>query len=620
MATEQIRINYVVDKKQLDASNKSLKTTAKANDLVQKEVDQTNDKFKKQEKQLSKTNKAFAGLGGQLTALGNRFQIAGKGVGDMAAGMFKATTATGGVSKAMKVLKFAIASTGIGLLVVALGSLVSFFTKTQRGSDLLSKAMAGLGATVDVIVDRASALGESLFKAFDNPKKSIKALGDFIIDNIINRFKAVIDFVRLAGDGFRALATGDMEGLKQAATDAGQALIQLTTGFDKEQQAAIAKSIAGVTDEISKEAKAAQDLEDRRHKLREAENEFIVTKAKLRREIGASRLAVEEEQRAGESLEEANARRFKAAQDGIDAQNKLSDIELSLGREKLAILDEQLALGENLDEDNKALLIQKAALIDLDTQRDETLKRLITRQNAFNASTEESLAIDSEAIETKKSQIEDIATFELGAIEIVGAKKKETDDVVNESEIEGAEKTLSAITGVLNKKSLAGKAAAIAQVGIQTQVAATSALAPPPIGVGPVFGPILAGITIAAGLFSASKIAGINPKFEKGGRIGGNLHSGGGTMIEAERDEFMMSRKATNKYGFDLMNKINNLELNDLSMGSDGASINIIDTKLIAEQLKNMPQNIMNVDSEGFALHQRRGQYMISQKIERYST
>ena len=186
MATEKIRINYEVDKKQLDASNKSLGKTIKANDLTQKEVDQTTDKFKKQEKQLSKTNKAFSGLGGQLTAIGNRFQIAGKGVGDMASGMFKVTTATTGTSKAMKILKIAIASTGIGLLVIALGSLVAYFTKTQRGADILSKAMAGISATVDVLIDRASALGEKLFKAFKDPKKAIKDLGQFLVDNIVN--------------------------------------------------------------------------------------------------------------------------------------------------------------------------------------------------------------------------------------------------------------------------------------------------------------------------------------------------------------------------------------------------------------------------------------------------
>jgi hypothetical protein len=82
----------------------------------------------------------------------------------------------------------------------------------------------------------------------------------------------------------------------------------------------------------------------------------------------------------------------------------------------------------------------------------------------------------------------------------------------------------------------------------------------------------------------------------------------------------MMSRKATSKYGFDFMDKVNNLELDDRILGKSGGSINVVDTTPIANQLKNMPQNIMNVDSEGFTMHQRRNHNMISQKLTRYST
>ena len=58
--------------------------------------------------------------------------------------------------KGFKSLRVAIAATGIGLLVIALASLVSFFTKTQRGADKLSQAMKGIGAVVDVLIDRVS--------------------------------------------------------------------------------------------------------------------------------------------------------------------------------------------------------------------------------------------------------------------------------------------------------------------------------------------------------------------------------------------------------------------------------------------------------------------------------
>lgn len=93
------------------------------------------------------------------------------------------------VVNTFKTLKGAIAATGIGLLVVALGSLVAFFTKTQRGADLLSEAMAGIGAAFDVVIDRISGVGESLVKFFtgdfkgavDGLTQSFSGLGDEII-------------------------------------------------------------------------------------------------------------------------------------------------------------------------------------------------------------------------------------------------------------------------------------------------------------------------------------------------------------------------------------------------------------------------------------------------------
>ena len=88
-----------------------------------------------------------------------------------------------------KTLKGAIAATGIGLLVIAFGSLVAFFTKTQKGVDLLDQAMAGLGAAVDVIVDRISSFGDSITKFFsgdfsgavEGMTKTFSGLGDEII-------------------------------------------------------------------------------------------------------------------------------------------------------------------------------------------------------------------------------------------------------------------------------------------------------------------------------------------------------------------------------------------------------------------------------------------------------
>ena len=57
---------------------------------------------------------------------------------------------------------------------------------------------------------------------------------------------------------------------------------------------------------------------------------------------------------------------------------------------------------------------------------------------------------------------------------------------------------------------------------------------------------------IIAGVIGGIQLAAVAakplPKFEKGGLIGGRLHSQGGTMIEAEKGEYMVNRRQTSKH------------------------------------------------------------------------
>lgn len=91
----------------------------------------------------------------------------------------------------------------------------------------------------------------------------------------------------------------------------------------------------------------------------------------------------------------------------------------------------------------------------------------------------------------------------------------------------------------------AEKQAALAQAGINTALAVTKAWAtvPPPANVP---------AAIAAGVAGAAQIAIIAntkpPKFEKGGEVGGQLHVSGGTLIEAERGEYVVNRKSTSEF------------------------------------------------------------------------
>jgi hypothetical protein len=103
---------------------------------------------------------------------------------------------------------------------------------------------------------------------------------------------------------------------------------------------------------------------------------------------------------------------------------------------------------------------------------------------------------------------------------------------------------------------------ALAQAMIDTYSAGNVALksAPPP------FNYIAMAGVIAQGLANVHQIQA--QKFEQGGMVGGRRHSQGGTMIEAERGEFVMSRSAVESIGTETLNQMN-------QGGGAGISLNI---------------------------------------------
>lgn len=130
-------------------------------------------------------------------------------------------------------IKAGIMSTGIGALVIAVGSLVTFFTNTKRGADQLSQAFTAMGAVVDVLTDRVSKVGEALSFVFS---------GEF----------------RQAGNALKGV-------------------------------------FSGITKEVKEEVAAMVELKKRTQELRDADMEFMVQKAATRQEIEKARLIAEDE-------------------------------------------------------------------------------------------------------------------------------------------------------------------------------------------------------------------------------------------------------------------------------------------------------------------------------------
>jgi hypothetical protein len=121
---------------------------------------------------------------------------------------------------------------------------------------------------------------------------------------------------------------------------------------------------------------------------------------------------------------------------------------------------------------------------------------------------------------------------------------------------------------------------------------------------------------VAAGIIGAIQLAAVAakplPKFEKGGLIGGKLHSQGGTMIEAEKGEYMVNRRQTARHRreLDAMNTsteafrkmIDEKYVRPALMsysagrrGKDGVTVNAsLNSKSMEKELRGMRKDLKN--------------------------
>lgn len=190
-------------------------------------------------------------------------------------GMMK--TGVGGLITQFGVLRTAIVATGIGALVVLLGSLVVWFTKTEEGADKLKSVMYPIKALFQALIGILSELGGKVFKrlaeAFNDPIQAIKDLGNAILENVINRFKAFA----VLGDGLVKIFNGEWEDGLKSLTDG---YIQLGTGITEATDKMKAAYQEGKK-LLNEATDAGARLLELENKIEDAEVALTVTRAKL---------------------------------------------------------------------------------------------------------------------------------------------------------------------------------------------------------------------------------------------------------------------------------------------------------------------------------------------------
>jgi len=479
----------------------------------------------------------------------------------------------------------------IFLIGAAVTGIIANFDKLKNSGGIVGKVFGAIGDaisfTVNAIEDFANAIGlidSTTGKFFDNlTEKSLKvakqneerldyeirlrqAAGKETVAQEILKQKAIINTANLEFNLIkqRIKATGEFTDEQKARiTELGGvirkanediAIIEAKANADKlKKQAELNKQLE---DEADKFAKVLRDLQtqnielDYERRKQIILNNFDDETAKYKGHLDIINELVKKKNNDLNDLEREkwakNQQILTEAQDDYIKKYKegVKDIEgadVGLSAKVAKNIQTNIDKEKLADEQRRARL---TAFVNFAQQA------LSTYQQLYNDNVNAQIQANNDAKDENLAALQEEYDNKLISQEIYESRKKKIQDEANAVERE------------LKKEQFErNKQLALINATIATAQAISGALAQTAeLGYGAI---ILAGLMAVLGAAQIGAIASQpTPKFEKGGRIGGKRHSQGGTLIEAEVDEFVVNRKDAIKH-YDLVDAINSGNADD---------------------------------------------------------
>ena len=446
------------------------------------------------------------------------------------------------VSKSFVTLKGAIVATGLGALVLVIGSIVQAFRSSEEGQNKFAKIMGIIGSVVGNLTDKLSDLGERII---DNPLELI-----FMpLRGILKRLKALLMLVPNLGKALNEVFKGNF---KEAGTIATDAFLAIGTGVENTTE-----KIKEFGKEVIEDGKNAAKVADARAKADKASRELTIQRAEadrdrasllekaVNKELFTVKERIEFLKQAGALEEEITNKEIEAAKLRADAkilENSLSkstkedlEEEANLKAEVIRLETAKLTKQKEVTSQTIALLAEEKAAQDAikaQEKADQDAKDAADLEAAKSLADLKKQIRDAEAVsEDQKRELEIQKVKEFYKKLIDEAKKNGIDTEALEaaktaklaefetqkvkfSEMTASEQTaiaagaLNDMSTILGEESAAGKAAAAASATIATYESATQAfksLSGIPI-VGPALGAIAAAAAVTAGMANVKKI------------------------------------------------------------------------------------------------------------------
>ena len=397
-----------------------------------KDVTKDRKKANEELKEATKNQKDYSGVVGKLDSL----------TGGAISGIKNMIKAVSGATKGFNLLKVAIIGTGIGALVIGIMAVVKAFKSSEEGQNKFRKLMGLIGVVVGNLGDMLSNLGEGIIEVFTNPKQALIDFKDLLVENITNRFNAIIDTVGFLGDAFKKVFEGDFGGAMDSAKKAGSSYIDIFTGVEN-TLGKTTDALSDFIDEQERELKIAGQIADQRAKADKIERQLLIDRA------NADRTRAELLEKAVDKEKFSASERIAFLEEAGRLEAEITDKEIAVAKIRLQTKQQENALSKSTKEDLQEEAQLKANLINLETSKLNKQKRVTTQ--LVTARREEQADKDADT-KADKDRIQKISDFRNNVLKKDEELYATTEEEKLELQRERAEQDLENLIGTETEK------------------------------------------------------------------------------------------------------------------------------------------------------------------------